>query len=256
MDILNTKIKDILTEKNTKIRPENIKKNIEILGITGSYEGESPSLQNKSITITENGTNTITADTGYDGLDEVEITTNISSSGTNVLMDDTLNYQGNFGGYEIITKVTSLNTSNFSTTKNLFAGFSELIEVPQQLVTNQVTDMQYMFSGCKKLTFIPEMNTSNVTNMYYMFNGCTKLITVPLLNTSKVTKMNNMFSGCTSLSNDSLNNILAMCINATVYTSTKTLTILGFRAYQHSQAKIEALSNYQAFLDAGWTTGY
>ena len=30
MDILNTKIKDILTEKNTKIRPENKKKNIEI----------------------------------------------------------------------------------------------------------------------------------------------------------------------------------------------------------------------------------
>ena len=40
MDILNTKIKSILTEKNTKIKPENIKKNIEILGITGSYEGD------------------------------------------------------------------------------------------------------------------------------------------------------------------------------------------------------------------------
>jgi surface protein len=218
MDVLNTKIKNILAEKVTKITPENIKKDVKILGITGNYEGES--------------------------------------NDTNVLMDDTLNYQGNFGGYELITKVTSLDTSNFSTTKNLFNGLSELIEVPQQLVTNQVTDMQYMFNGCKKLTFIPQMDTSRVTNMYYMFTSCAKLTTVPLLNTSKVTNMTNMFSGCPALSNESLNNILQMCINAAAYTSTKTLTILGFRAYQHSQAKIEALSNYQAFLDAGWTIGY
>lgn len=216
MSQLSEYLELIKNEKDTKLLPKNIKKDVEILGVPGNYEGED----------------------------------------TNVLMDSTLNYQGNFGGYEIITKVTSLDTSNFSTTKNLFIGFSELIEVPQQLDTSQVTDMQYMFSGCKKLTFIPEMNTSNVTNMYYMFNGCAKLTTVPLLNTSKVTNITNMFSGCSSLSNESLNNILQMCINATAYTSTKTLTILGFRAYEHSQAKIQGLSNYQAFLNAGWTIGY
>lgn len=42
MGILNTKIKNILTKKNTKIRPENIKKDINILGITGTYEGQQP----------------------------------------------------------------------------------------------------------------------------------------------------------------------------------------------------------------------
>ena len=110
MDILNTKIKSILTEKNTKILPENIKAGVNILGITGTYEGQkpsgeieiiengqvdvsnyasanvnvptpSPNLQNKSIEITENGTQTITADSGYDGLNEVEVTTNVSGSG-------------------------------------------------------------------------------------------------------------------------------------------------------------------------------
>ena len=39
MDILNTKIKSILTEKTNKIRPENIKSGINILGIDGSYSG-------------------------------------------------------------------------------------------------------------------------------------------------------------------------------------------------------------------------
>lgn len=39
MDILNTKIKSILTEKSTKIRPENIKKDVNILGVNGNYTG-------------------------------------------------------------------------------------------------------------------------------------------------------------------------------------------------------------------------
>lgn len=39
MDILNTKINNILTEKTLKIRPENIKKNVTAFGITGTYEG-------------------------------------------------------------------------------------------------------------------------------------------------------------------------------------------------------------------------
>ena len=36
MDTLNTKIKSILTEKTNKIRPENIKSGINILGVTGN----------------------------------------------------------------------------------------------------------------------------------------------------------------------------------------------------------------------------
>lgn len=38
MDILNTKIKNILAEKATKIKPENIKKDVTIFNITGTLE--------------------------------------------------------------------------------------------------------------------------------------------------------------------------------------------------------------------------
>ena len=155
MDILNTKIKQILTEKTTKIKSENIKSGVSILGvqgsskvldttdsnaiandivtgktafvngqkITGTYTGiiptgtkniiengtvdvtnyasanvtvpaPTPNLQSKSLTITENGTQTVSADSGYDGLDEVEITTNVSSSGGGK------NFQSNYNLYQ------------------------------------------------------------------------------------------------------------------------------------------------------------
>ena len=47
---------------------------------------------------------------------------------------------------------------------------------------------------------------------------------------------------------------MQMCINAVAYTSTKTLSQLGLTSAQATRCK--KLTNYQAFLDAGWVTGY
>ena len=122
------------------------------------------------------------------------------------------------------------------------------------LDTSNVTDMRSMFSSCSNLTTIPLLNTSNVTNMNNMFNSCSNLTTIPLLDTKKVTNMGNMFYGCSSLNNESLNNILAMCANAVKITSKKTLKYIGLT---QEQANIcTTLSNYQDFVNAGWTTGY
>lgn len=85
-------------------------------------------------------------------------------------------------------------------------------------------------------------------------NGCTSLVNLPLLASSKVTDFYYAFYKCTSLSDESLNNILAMCANTTNHASTKTLSYIGLTSDQ--AAKCTTLSNYEAFTAAGWTTGY
>ena len=77
--------------------------------------------------------------------------------------------------------------------------YGTFAEVPEWVDFEGVTDMSYMFSECKNIKTIPQIDTSNVVNMEYMFNGCNNLQTIPLLNTSNVTSMDNMFQTCYKL---------------------------------------------------------
>lgn len=112
-----------------------------------------------------------------------------------------------------------------------------------------------MFSGCKSLTDAPVMpDVTKAESMASMFDGCTSLVNVPVYNIPRVGTnsgaMTNAFRNCPNLSNESLNNILATCISATRMSSGKVLETLGLSSEQIKVCK--TLSNYQAFLDAGW----
>lgn len=152
-----------------------------------------------------------------------------------------------------LATIPLLDTSSVTTMLQMFFGCKNLTTIPL-LDTSSVTSMKNMFSDCTNLTEIPQLDTSSVADMRYMFKSCTNLTTIPLLDTSSVTNMQYMFEGCTSLSDESLNNILAMCTNATSYTGTKTLKYIGLTSAQATKCK--SLSNYSAFTSAGWTTGY
>lgn len=165
MSELKDNLTQILQEKQEKIIPENIKKDVQIFNITGTYEGE----------------------------------------------DSVNNY-----------------------------------------INLQPAEESVQFINL--ITKIPVINTSNVTDMSSMFSNYLNLEEVPSLDTNKATNISDMFVGCTKLSNESLNNILQMCINAVSYTGNKTLKTIGLSEEQATKCTI--LSNYSAFTAAGWKTGY
>lgn len=100
-------VNEVTSNIDNNIIPSNIKKDVEILGVIGSYEGESPILQNKTVTpsLSEQ---VISADSGYDGLGEVTINAVTNSIDNNIIPENikkdveilgvTGTYEGSGGG--------------------------------------------------------------------------------------------------------------------------------------------------------------
>ena len=89
--------------------------------------------------------------------------------------------------------------------KSWFDSFSNLTTIQgiENLNTEEVKNMMYMFYGCKKLTSLDlsSFNTANVTNMNGMFISCSSLTSLDLskFKTAEVTGMTYMFGNCSSL---------------------------------------------------------
>lgn len=145
-----------------------------------------------------------------------------------------------------------------STTNDMQYMFYECFSLQETALfdTSNVTKAQNMFNWCHSLTEIPLFDLSNLTHAQYMFGGCYSLKKFPAIKIPNLKYGQSMFTNCKSLSNDSLKNILDICINATQYMQTKTLAYLGFDSTHQPVATIQALPNYQSFIDAGWTIGY
>ena len=174
----------------------------------------------------------------------------ISEYFSNEIKEGNVNAPG-FGA--MILKIPSNTIVNGTSLSFAFANFQGST-IPL-INTSNVINFSYMFNSAT-ITEIPLIDTSNGTNLSNMFRGCLQLTTIPLLNISKATNLSNMFQNTKKLSNESLDNILQMCINATAFTGTKTLAYLGFTNSNYSASKIQGLTHYQDFIDAGWTIGY
>lgn len=136
-------------------------------------------------------------------------------------------------------------------TKAMFKGCSQLLNVPN-FITTRWREASEMFMGASSITTIEtELDTSLVEDMTYMFSGCTSLKNIDQLETSHCLDMTGIFTDCESLNKRSLINILEMCIAVSEeYKGDKTLTAIGLSEAQKVQC--EELSNYSAFLEAGW----
>ena len=86
-----------------------------------------------------------------------------------------------------------------------FANFSSMTAMDlSALDTSEVTNMSYMFNGCRNLANldVSGFDTSKATNVSYMFDFCTNLnnLDVSGFDTSMVVNMSGMFDSCNTVS--------------------------------------------------------
>lgn len=171
------------------------------------------------------------------------------------LVPEVLNISG--GG----TDLSEYFATTIQINGNYPRGSTLITKIPGPLTLQQnpgapslTIDCQNLFAGFKNLVEAPEIDTSKCSAFNNMFVDCTNLEYVPIYDVSMVNNMSYMFSGCTHLTDESLNNILYMCANVgSSYTRSKTLSELQILTTNYPAVRIQALSNYQDFIDAGWT---
>ena len=144
--------------------------------------------------VDENGYYSVTI--GQDG----GVTANVDSRGVFCY----IGYSVADGTEVKIEGLKNLDTSNVTNMNYMFYGCSKLTNLDvSKFNTSKVTDMGSIFSDCRGLTSIDvsKFDTSNVTNMSWMFCSCRKLtnLDVSKFDTSKVKHMSGIFSSCNNL---------------------------------------------------------
>ena len=211
---------EVVVNGDDALKPENIKKDIEIFGVLGLMDGIDTSDADATASDIAKGKTAYVKGKKVVGV--VETNDNNAFLDGGVLEGFSYTSTSNYTLNRALTKIDNLDVSTWESTAYLFYYCLNLVEVPE-LDTSNVTNMTNMFCECKKLKKIPKINTNNNTsftgfasNCYEltevselntskatttagMFNGCKSLTNVPLLDTSNVTAMNNMFKGCSVL---------------------------------------------------------
>ena len=158
--------------------------------------------------------------------------------------------------------VNGSDASNVTTFQNAFGTCKNLTIIDlSQLDTSNANNMSSMFVSCANLTSITlngKFNTKKVTNFSNMFYSNNKLTHITFgenFTMEACTYINSMFTNTNQLDDETLNAIMGILITTTsAYTRAKTLKEVGISSI--NATKCQSLSNYQAFIDAGWTTGY
>lgn len=170
--------------------------------------------EEKSVTITENGTQEVLPSVGKDALSKVVINTEIpikeeQSKNVEIKENGTISVLPDEGKVlnevSITTNVPQDNTLKnlldaTKTTKYLFSSYegNDIPNLIQYNDTSEVTNMSYMYQWCKSTNF-PQLNMSKVTNVSYMFYHCTNIVTAPILNLSNVQNCESVFRDCVNL---------------------------------------------------------
>ena len=138
-----------------------------------------------------------------------------------------------------IDNIKNLYTEIVTDMSFMFWGCKKLTSLDvSKFLTSKVTDMSYMFYNCeglRSLTLSNSFSTDKVTNMSNMFYNCKELTSLDLLsfNTAKVENMSDMFRGCSSLTSLDLSRF-----------NTDNVTTMGCMFYDCSGLKSLKLSKF------------
>lgn len=169
-------------------------------------------LQDKDVSITQNGIDIITADEGYMGMSSVSVNTNVPPS---KYAPQHLRFQ-NFAGTSLLEETRLLDTTKMTTFENMFAYCSNLETVDMTgFNTSNVTTLYYMFRDCPKLKDLDfssfDINNVGTANGMFMnsFKDSNNLIDLDLSSFvgTKFANASTLFSGCTYLRSVDLSNL-------------------------------------------------
>lgn len=183
---------------DSDLTASNIKKNVNIFGVTGTLPTEDDIL--------------------------------------NAYFDRTLT-NSKYKYSDIAKKNPPLTTSSLTTMQDMFAE-SDLQEIDTTgFSTSSVTNMSGLCADCINLTSFNKvgLDTSSVTNMSKMFTNCSSLTTIDLsnINTANLSSTVSMFEGCSSLEminlrNWNTNSITDMSYMFSGCENLSTLNLAGF----------------------------
>lgn len=179
---------------DSNITAGNIKKDVSILGVTGTYDNSSD-LGTK--TITSNGTYNASSD-NVDGYSSV--TVNVPSSGSLPTITDA-RYLFACDRVNLYDELLAM-CSGITSTSYMFYDSGNVANLDlSKLNRFNITDMSYMFAyaGFRSLDF-SNLDTSNVTNMVNIFaNSRFQNIDLRGVDMSNVTTLESMCYWCSSL---------------------------------------------------------
>lgn len=223
-------------------------------GYTGLGEVEittnvQPDLESKSVTITENTTTTITPTQGKDGLSQVSVTTDLPPADIGEYFNDI--YDSDWR--RIVKKLPSPFVITTRYPMYFFSEYSGEIMPITSLEYQDIRSLSYVFYNCNIVKNIDISNwkvDNTLKDMSNMFSSCERLQIVNLgnnIDTSNVTTMEYLFFNCHSLQKIiGLNNFNTS--NVTNMGNMFNTAIVSMTEFDISNFDMGKVNNIESFL--------